>query len=146
MKITSRTTLVAAFVGVLLFAVVAGGIYAYIEYTRPARSISDAEADLAIDANELFAQFEADEQKANAAYLNKVISVTGTVGETSTNQNNEKVIVLRSPDMIFGVFCTMLPDQTAAASKLTEGQTVTIKGLCTGYATDVVLTECSLVK
>ncbi|HZG00339.1 MAG TPA: hypothetical protein VEY71_05015 [Chitinophagales bacterium] len=146
MRLKSRSTVIAAFVGVLLFASVAGGLYAYFEYTRPTRNISTADADLEIGATELFAQFESNEQRANTEYLNKIISVTGVVGEVSTNQNNEKVVVLRSPDMIFGVFCTMLPDETGAASNLAEGQTVTIKGLCTGYTTDVVLTECSLVK
>jgi hypothetical protein len=56
------------------------------------------------------------------------------------------VVVLRTPEMMFGVACTMLKDQSEKVAQLKTGQQVTIKGLCTGYTMDVVLNDGSLVE
>ena len=52
------------------------------------------------------------------------------------------VVFLQTPDPIFGVKCTMEGD----ASGLKEGDSTTLKGICTGFANDVAIIRCSVVK
>ena len=54
-------------------------------------------------------------------------------------------LTLKSPDEISGVICSF--DKTALPEKLPEiGDTIKIKGMCSGYLLDVVLNKCSLVE
>ncbi len=124
---------------------VAGAMYGITEYYRSSKDISTTKADVAIDAGTLFSAFESDEKAANEKYLTKVIAVKGPIGDISTDQSGANVVVLRTTDMMFGIACTMLPAESEKVSQLKKGQTVTIKGLCTGYTMDVVLTNGSLV-
>ena len=46
-----------------------------------------------------------------------------------------------------GVRCTMLHGQTKLAANISKGNTVKIKGFCSGYNdTDVILEKCSLIQ
>lgn len=144
--------LFAVLLALALFGVVFGTMYGLTEYFRPAKNIAATKADVSVDAKDLFSAFEKDEQRADAAYLNKVIAVNGPVAEISKDQSGASVVVLRGADMETGVNCTMTADQSEKAAALKTGQRVTIKGVCTGYTGmemmpgDVVLTNGSLVE
>ncbi len=70
--------------------------------------------------------------------MHPVLEVTGIINEMSKNQKGETVITLKGTDM-GGIICT-LESAIQAATKV--GATVVIKGICTGYLTDVVLVRC----
>jgi len=145
MRHHTRLIVYAVLLALGLYGVIAAAMYGLTEYYRPAKDITVAKADLTVNASELFAAFEKNEKEANEKYLNKIIAVKGPVGEISTDQSNQKVVVLRTPDMMFGIACSMAPSDAAKVAKLKDGQEVTVKGLCTGYTMDVVLTDGSLV-
>lgn len=108
-------------------------VYVYIN--KPHRSIRNADAPL-VSADSLFQAFVADEAAANARYLNQVVTVKGKVNSVETNTEGKMVVVLDAGDLMFGVNCTL-----AEPAQLTVGQEVSIKGICTGYLADVVITQ-----
>lgn len=129
-----------------LIAIVAiAAIGAYIGktmYDKPLSSTADVKTDLQIDAATLFTEFDQNEQSANDKYNDKAIAVKGVV-QGITTEGDKTTVMLKGGDM-GGVSCEMQDNTGVAALK--EGDAVSIKGVCTGYLTDVVLVRCVLNK
>jgi hypothetical protein len=129
------------FLGIIVIIIVSGFGYAYYLWNKPARDVSD-EKGIKISAVAIFDSFESNEQAANTLFLNKAIEVTGKVINVKTNQAGSTVIYLQSDDPVFGVNCTFKQDP----GKISKGDSITFKGICTGYLSDVILNEGVLVK
>ena len=127
-------------IGIILIALMAT-VVIYTMYNKPHRDPKKEES-IPVNANDLLRSFEEDETKANALYLDKVLAITGNVSEITANQNMTPIIVLETENMVFGIRCTM----DNAETKVQTGETVTIKGICTGYLSDVIITNATLVK
>jgi len=127
---------------ILIFVVIvlSGSWIAYRMYNKPHRDPS-TEAAIQISSVELFQNFESDEAEANGRYLDKVLEVSGKVIEITTNQELIPIIVLETENPMFAVRCTM-EDPNVKANK---GEVVRIKGICTGYLSDVILVKGILV-
>lgn len=121
------------FVAVLLAAIAAAGGFYYLN--KPHRSVAD-ETGILVSADSLFSAFATDEIAANARYLNAVLRVEGIIKSVERNTENKQVIVLDAGDPMFGVNCTLENE-----AEVKEGQVVVIKGVCTGYLADVVITQ-----
>jgi hypothetical protein len=121
------------FAALLLAAVAATAGYYYLN--KPHRSVADETATL-VSADSLFMAFATDEASANARYLNAVLRVEGVIKSVERNTENKQVVVLDAGDPMFGVNCTLEKE-----AEVKEGQTVVIKGICTGYLADVVITQ-----
>jgi hypothetical protein len=122
-------------------AVALAGTLIYIN--KPARNVA-SETGIPVTAQELYTKFTTNEPQANQAYLNKVLQVSGQVLEVKNAPNAGKVVVLNTGDPMFGVACTI--NQAPAASKpVKPGEKITVKGICTGYLSDVVLTNGYLI-
>ena len=108
------------------------------------KSVQNKDAEFMFGASALVNEFITDEQMANSLYLDKVIQVTGTVNNIVDN-GSIIVVSLKDPESTSGVLCSF--DKSALSTdKLTLGSTITVKGVCTGFLLDVVLTKCSLVE
>lgn len=118
-----------------------GAVVVYKMYNKPHRSVLDAKA-IALNAADLTAQYEADENKANGQYLDKVLSVSGEITDISKNQKGETVITLKGTDM-GGVICTL---EGKESQDIKKGSSIKLQGICTGYLTDVVLVRCYLAE
>jgi len=127
-------------IGIILIALVAS-VVIYTMYNKPHRD-PKKEKSIPVSATALFHSFEEDEINANTLYLDKVLEITGNVSEVTANQNLTPIIVLETENMVFGIRCTM----DNAESKVKAGETVTIKGICTGYLSDVIITNATIVK
>jgi hypothetical protein len=121
----------------LLVASLATGV-AYIMYNKPHRDPT-RESAIQITSAVLFDNFNQDETNANSLYLDKVLEVTGRVLEVTTNQDQMMVVVLETSDPIFGVRCSMSSPVNVRVS-----EQVTVKGICTGFLSDVILTNSFL--
>jgi tRNA_anti-like len=121
----------------ILIIVVAGGFVGYKMWTKPHRNV-DAATSIPVAAAQLAVAYETNEPFANSQYLDKVLKVRGTISSISKNQKGEPVVTLTGTDMS-GVICTL---EGAAPTEITTGTSVNIKGICTGYLTDVVLVRC----
>ena len=126
---------------VVLLFILAGLCYAYYIWNKPARDVSE-EKGIQISAVAIFDSFANNEQAANASFLNKAVEVTGKVSNVKKNQAGETVVYLQSDDPVFGVNCTFKQDPGV----IEKGSTITFKGICTGYLSDVILNEGIIVK
>ena len=78
------------------------------------------------------------------AYLNKVLQVRGQVLTIKNTPYDGPVVVLRTGDPLFGIACS-LNRVEPSSQPVKPGQTITIKGICTGYVSHVVLSNSCLV-
>jgi tRNA_anti-like len=123
---------------ILLLAAISYGLYVW---NKPQRDVQDEKA-VTIAATAIFDSFIVNETKANELYLNKAIQVTGEVSEVKKNQDGNAVVYLKSTDPVFGVNCTFKEDP----GPLEKGTTITFKGICTGYLSDVIINQGIIVK
>lgn len=130
----------------LLVLAVAGAATGYWLYNKPHADLSEQTAAHTLSATELFTQYETDEAAANAAYLNQLIELSGKVAEKKSTDNGGRVLLLEAEGAMFGVNCAFQPEASAALSAVEPGQTVTLKGICTGMLMDVSLSRCVLVR
>lgn len=118
----------------LSVAVITAGIIGFKMYTKPHRNVEASKA-LPVSAIELVKNYEENETEANSKYLDKILEVEGEVAGVSKNQKGEAVITLKGTDMS-SLICTLDSKVTADIMPNTQ---VVVKGICTGYLTDVVL-------
>jgi cell division septation protein DedD len=134
--ISFKISMKAILIAIALIAL-AGILIGYVLYNKPHRSVADEQA-VSVPAGELFKAFETDENTANSKYLNKVVAVSGVVSEVSTNMEGKMVVILQTDDPMFGVSCTLADSQQ---QKIEKESAVIIKGICTGYLSDVVIVQ-----
>ncbi|MEJ8842281.1 hypothetical protein WG954_07790 [Lacibacter sp. H375] len=126
----------------ILFAVLIGAaiFFIYTKWNKAPESIENAEA-VRINAADLFREFAENENQATQTYNGKVLEITGIVSSTAINQQGKTIVQLQTNDPLFGINCTMENETT-----INDGETVTIKGVCSGFTTDVILIRCYLIK
>lgn len=125
----------------LLVVITTGGIIAYQLYNKPHRNVT-ASRSIPVSALQLASEYESNEEQANLKYLDKVLEVDGVINEISKNQSGESVITLKGNDMT-GVICTL---QDNAGLNAKPGTSITLKGICTGYLTDVILVRAIVLE
>ena len=122
-------------IGILFFALVIGGATYYI-YNKPHRDPS-SEISIKISSEKLFKSYETNEAEANRLYLDKVVEISGKIVEITFNQDQIPIIILETENTFFGVRCTM----QSSLINVSVGETITVKGICTGYLSDVIITN-----
>ncbi|MCB9283274.1 MAG: hypothetical protein H6563_04305 [Lewinellaceae bacterium] len=126
---------------VLGLGVLVGGFVGYKMWNKPHRDVAGAQADVKLQATDLFNQFSTDEATANGQYLDKIVQVCGTVAQVS-NENDVITVQLDAGDLMGGVLCELDNLTEHSRTDFQSGETVCFKGICTGYLTDVVLNRC----
>ncbi len=122
--------------------VTAGAVVLYV-YLKPHRDVTQ-EKGVQLSAQKLFDAFKANETEANTKYLDKAIELNGEVSDITTNQDGKTVVNFKTNDPLFVINCTFKTNP----GELKPGQTITFKGICTGYIPDanVVINEGVLIK
>ncbi len=128
---------------VAILAIIGVAVFAYFQYQKKLPSVSDLPTDYSVTANELFDAFENDEAAATEMYGNKVLEITGTIDLIEAMDSTKSITLLADNAMIGGVNCQMNLDQDL--SVVSEGQEVTIKGICQGYLMNVVVNQSIIV-
>lgn len=120
----------------------AGAVVLYV-YLKPHRDVAKEKA-VQLTAQALFDAFKTNETEANAKYLDKAIELNGEVADITKNQEGRTVVNFKTNDPLFVINCTFKEDPGV----LQPGQTITFKGICTGYIPDmnIVINEGVLVK
>lgn len=138
--------------------VIAGSIVIYI-FNMPHRDVQSADIDFSKSATELVQEYLDNPQTANDKYLqedgeSKIIAVSGMVSALDEDMNQQKVVLLKSPDANAGVSCTFTAITNVNASTLKPGDLVTIKGVIRSGAgfdedlemyEDVILEKCDII-
>ena len=103
-----------------LFIVISAGIYFYYGFLlKGARNIESERPTLTTSATNLINDYNSNQEKSDALYLNKTIQITGKV-----TKETDSAVVLNN-----AVFCLFIQK---TKSKLFNSQ-VTVKGKCIGY-------------
>ena len=125
----------------IIIAIALLGTMAWFAFLNvPKASSQGKTADFQLPATELYQAFEADEEASNAKYISKIIDVTGTIEEISTDEQGAAVVLLAGGDF-GGVLCTLEKSQSEKIKAKKLGDTITIKGVCTGMLMEVVLNK-----
>lgn len=126
----------------IALAMIAAAVGFYM-YNKPVESLENKKPDVTINAEQLLADYEENEQLANDKYLGKVVQVNGKVAEISTGEGKSK-IHLETSNPISVVITELDEGNTAEGLKI--GDQATIKGMCSGYLSDVILVRSSVIK
>ncbi len=126
---------------ILLLAVV-GGAFGYYMYNKPHQNMTKAVAEMQLSATQLFTDYDNNEATANGKYLDKIMEVSGTIKEVTTDENGMTSLTLESGSEMFGVICQMDNLTKHDRTDFKEGEEVKLKGICTGVLMDVVLVRC----
>lgn len=125
-------------IGIVLL-VLTGFLIANYFLNKPAARTIEGDADYQVDAHQLYTQFEEDEEKANEKYLNKIIAVRGKITDISEPDSLGFTVTLGT-DGMFGISCEVADVEKTRF--INVGDSITMKGLCTGKLMDVVLVKC----
>ena len=124
---------------IALIAAIAFSVYYYVfVYSSQHRRQVQSEIGIAITSDSLVAKYQADEKLANSLYLNKAVVVTGNLLSIDKNQEGKTTLVIGRTDSFSNVSVTMSSDASITQK---VGESITIKGLCTGTLSDVVITD-----
>jgi len=129
---------------VLLALALVGGSVGYYLWNKPHENIRSAKTDMAIDAAQLFQEYNVDETASNAKYLEKTIAVSGKVKEVTKEEGSVKVALETGNE--FGVLCVLDEFSSHPRTDFPVGETVTFKGKCSGLNFDVQIDRCVEVK
>ena len=121
------------------------GIYGYLEYNREAPNSHSLKPAFQLKAPELIRQFETDEPTADARFVDKPISVSGIIGVVKSTDSSASVFLI-GKDNVASVICQFDRNHKEEVKDLKRGDTVTVKGICTGYLMDVIIVRCVVDK
>ena len=136
MKISRKALIPAA----VLF--IAGISIAYYMDNNPHENMQRSKPAYEMDAQELMSAFETDEAAANEKYLDEVIAVSGTVRESSTDENGLTTVTLDTDNLMAGIICQLDELTEHDRTEFKAGEKVILKGKCTGFLMDVVMVRC----
>jgi len=126
-------------IAIALIAAIAFGVYYYVfVYSSQHRRQVQSETGIVITSDSLVAKYQVDEKLANSLYLNKAVVVTGVILSIDKNQEGKTTLVIGRSDSFSNVSVTMI---STAPITQKVGESITIKGLCTGALSDVVITD-----
>jgi hypothetical protein len=126
-------------IAIALIAAIAFGVYYYVfVYSSQHRRQVQSETGIVITSDSLVAKYQVDEKLANSLYLNKAVVVTGVILSIDKNQEGKTTLVIGRSESFSNVSVTMTSN-TPITQKV--GESITIKGLCTGALSDVVITD-----
>ena len=129
-------------IGILVLGII-GAFVGYKIYNKPHVDVAEASADITISANKILEEFSTDETTANTKYLEKIVEVKGVVTEAKI-EKGKGIISLKTNDDFGSVLCHLSEESTKKMSIVKEGQTITVKGICTGYLMDVILIKSEI--
>lgn len=130
---------------VVLVLVTAASVYIYNEYNRKPADLTDVKPAFNLSATDIVKEFETDEPAANKKYLGKIIQVTGTMA--SAGYQHDTLVSIILGEGLHNVSCEL--DKRHFIKTLVQQQeanSITIKGICTGYLMDVEMNRCIIVK
>ena len=127
---------------ILLVFVILAMIYTWKEYNRTQKSTLDIDTFISITASTLVKEFEVDETSANKKYNDKVISVKGIIQSIELTDSTHRIILKGETG---GVIGELEKPERKKVAELNVGDSVIIKGVCTGYLMDVILVRTIIV-
>ena len=122
-------------------------VYFFV-YNKPHPDYVKASPKFILTAEDLFQSYTSGEPASND-FTGAVLQVSGIIHKVEVT-DDQVIAVTVFDEGLFGdegIRYAMLPESHQKIRQLKAGETVTIKGLCTGYNdTDVILEKCSVIE
>lgn len=128
-------------ISMLLFCLAAWGVY---KYFKPHQNSASENPVATISASALYNEFHDTEELANKKWVGKVIEVTGRI--VSVQETGNYISINLDAAKEGGVNGSFLKKDLRLENKINPGDSVTIKGKCTGFLMDVNLVDCVKIK
>ncbi len=95
-------------------------------------------------------EFETDEAEATKKYVGtdsdlRIAEVSGKISEVVSDSSG-MTIAFETENPLKGVRCTFDKFTKSTERKFTVGDSITLKGLCTGFLSDVIFDRCVFVR
>ncbi len=129
-------------IAVLLAAVAGLGVGLYL-YNKPHRTAATEDAAFTMSASDLLKEYKINEIDANAKYLDKIIAVRGTIQTIEPTDSLAVNLYLNANDPMAAISCSFKEEQANSLKTKKVGDSITVKGICTGILTDVELMNCA---
>lgn len=128
-------------IGIALLLLAFWGVY---KVTMPHHNASGEQAVATLSATNLYNEFLNSENTANKKWLGKVIEVSGVISSVGESGNYISINLKGSSEG--GVNCSILKKDLEPGDRFKTGDSITIKGKCTGFLMDVNLVDCVVKK
>lgn len=122
--------------GLVLLIAASVGYYVFVYSATHRRDISEEKA-IPITAVALVASYNEDENGSNQKYLNKALIVEGMIKEIGQDQAGNTTVSIDGANDYSSVYCTL----KEKPESIEKGNKISIKGLCIGFTSDVVITD-----
>ena len=129
--------------GVVLIAVLAAFVVGCSSESAT-KDVSSGDAAYTVSANKIYAEYKANEVKADAKYKDKVVVVNGKVTDIGKDIMDQPYVVVGGSGFLDGCQCTFADSAVGDISGLSKGDKVSVKGKVTGYLGMVEMENCSL--
>ncbi len=132
----------------LIGALIGAGVVYYV-FNKPHRDVKGEVPTYTMDAQDLYSEYNENEDAGNAKFGDKVIQISGSIVDIS-DEGGEISLVLN--DEMEAINCAldsmMIVNNKALVENLEIGKNVTLKGKCDGFdmIMGVVLTRCYIVE
>lgn len=123
----------------ILLIAAAAAIYIYKEYNRRHKDTARLKADYSLSATGLIKEFETNEAASNKKYLDKVVRVEGMVKALERDEKGFYSVILGDTSSMSSVRCSIDSVHGPEAAGVKKGNTLAIKGICTGFNADELL-------
>jgi tRNA_anti-like len=128
-------------IGIVLLCLAILGIYSIF---KPHQNVEGESPAASFSARDLFNEFQHDEAAADKKWVGKVLEVKGVISSVSEAGKYESVNLAAMNDG--GINCSFLKKDMDSNTGFHKGDSITIKGKCTGFLMDVNLVDCVIKK
>lgn len=143
-----KTLYIIIIIGALI--IIGGGI-GFIIINKSTKNFAESDAEITLNAKDLFDSFIKDQNKAIAEYVSedKTIQIKGKILAIDKNAEGIVNILIDVADPEGDISCTLIKEESGKAKKYKAGDMIKIKGQCTGYQElinkEVIMIGCGIV-
>ena len=123
--------------GVIVIIVSSVYYYTFV-YSKNHHRDAQSEIAISISTDSLTAAYQNNEQESNKLYLNKAVEVTGAIINIGKDQAGHTTLLIGKTEAFSNVSVTLIDTNQI---KQKTGDVITIKGVCTGSLSDVIINE-----
>lgn len=124
-------------IGILLLCLAAWGIF---KIYKPHHNVEGDQPVSTLPAAGLYRDFLQDETAANKKWVGKVIEIRGVISSVGEAGDYISINLEAAPEG--GVNCSFLKKDLDSDIKHNKGDSISIKGKCTGFLMDVNMVDC----
>jgi flagellar basal body-associated protein FliL len=121
-----------------LVVIMAGGAAVWYIFNLKFEDTTTQKADFTVNANSFIKEFEVNDTAANKKYIEKMIIVNGRVSETENADSTVNIKMIDTLTDAYIIFAFQ-PQNANEAKNLKEGDSIAIKGSCSGGAYSEIL-------